>query len=107
MGGKCIHCNTKLAFDGDGRSLGAATLDIVWPQTQGGTDDVQNIAVACGRCNREKGTRHDHRRTARREQIVAELRSKRMARWRDPVSVGMETRLTRVLGIERRSTERR
>lgn len=96
--GKCIHCNTKIAVAHDGRSLGAATLEHIWPRTQGGTDDVSNLAVACDRCNREKGSRHDHRKTQRLEEIVAELRTKRMARWRDPETVGMATVLARIVG---------
>jgi 5-methylcytosine-specific restriction endonuclease McrA len=95
--GKCIHCNSKLVVGDDGRSLGEATLEHVWPQTQGGTDAVENLAVACNRCNREKGSRHDHRLTPRLEEIVAELRTKRMARWRDPEVVGMAVRLASVL----------
>ena len=96
--GKCIHCGSKIAVAHDGRSLGAATLEHIWPQAQGGTDDVHNLAVACDRCNREKGTRHDHRKTQRLEEITSELRTKRMARWRDPETVGMETALARILG---------
>lgn len=94
--GKCIHCNTKLAVADDGRSLGEATLEHVWPQTQGGTNELSNLAVACSRCNREKGTRHDHTRTQRLEEIVAELQAKRMARWRDPDAVNMAGRLARL-----------
>jgi 5-methylcytosine-specific restriction endonuclease McrA len=94
--GKCIHCNTKLAVADDGRSLGEATLEHVWPQTQGGTNELTNLAVACNRCNREKGTRHDHTRTQRLEEIVAELRTKRMARWRDPETVNMAGRLAKL-----------
>ncbi len=98
--GKCIHCNTKLAVADDGRSLGEATLEHVWPQTQGGSNDLTNLAVACNRCNREKGTRHDHTRTQRLEEIVAELQAKRMARWRDPDAVHMAGRLARLLAPE-------
>lgn len=94
--GKCIHCNTKLAVADDGRSLGEATLEHVWPVTQGGTDELANLAVACSRCNREKGTRHDHTRTQRLEEIVAELKTKRLERWRDPDTVNMAGRLARL-----------
>jgi len=70
--GKCIHCNSKLVVADDGRSLGEATLEHVWPETQGGTNEVTNLAVACARCNREKGSRHDHRRGAQRlDDVVA------------------------------------
>lgn len=95
--GKCIHCNSKLVIADDGRSLGEATLEHVWPETQGGTNDVANLAVACARCNREKGSRHDHRGGAKLEQVVALLQARRRERWRDPADVGMEVRLASVM----------
>lgn len=95
--GKCIHCNSKLVVADDGRSLGEATLEHVWPEAQGGTNDVMNLAVACARCNREKGTRHDHRGGPRLEQVVALLQARRLERWRDPRDVGMEVRLLPVM----------
>jgi 5-methylcytosine-specific restriction endonuclease McrA len=95
--GKCIHCNSKLVLADDGRSLGEATLEHVWPETQGGTNAVANLAVACARCNREKGSRHDHRGGAKLEQIVALLQARRRERWRDPADVGMEARLASVM----------
>lgn len=95
--GKCLHCNTRLVVGDDGRARGEATLEHVWPQTQGGTDAVDNIAVACGRCNREKGKRHDHKRGERLEEVVETLRARRKERWRDPEDVGMATRLKSVL----------
>ncbi|HZJ62204.1 MAG TPA: HNH endonuclease, partial [Kofleriaceae bacterium] len=57
--GKCLHCGSKLVVRDDGRAMGEATLEHVWPQSQGGSDAVANLAVACNRCNREKGSRHD------------------------------------------------
>ena len=95
--GKCIHCNSKLVVADDGRSLGVATLEHVWPETQGGTNDVANLAVACARCNREKGTRHDHRGGQRLDEVVALLQARRRERWRDPAAVGMEKRLAPVM----------
>lgn len=95
--GKCIHCGRKLVVSDAGRSLGEATLEHVWPEAQGGTDDVRNLAVACARCNREKGTRHDHTAGARLEHVVALLRARRAERWRDPDEVGMGARLAKVL----------
>ena len=97
--GKCIHCNSKLVVDDNGRAMGEATLEHVWPETQGGTNDVQNLAVACARCNREKGSRHDHRGGQRLEEVVAVLRARRVERWRDAKDVGMERRLAQVLPI--------
>lgn len=95
--GKCIHCNSKLVIADDGRALGEATLEHVWPETQGGTNEVTNLAVACARCNREKGSRHDHRGGPRLDEIVAVLRARRAERWRDPDAVGMAARLAVVM----------
>jgi hypothetical protein len=94
--GKCIHCNSKLVVADDGRSLGEATLEHIIPQAQGGTNEVKNLAVACARCNREKGTRHDHKRGGRLDEIVASLQARRTERWRDPDAVGMAARLAPV-----------
>ncbi len=91
--GKCIHCRSRLVVADDGRALGEATLEHVWPQAQGGTDDVDNLAVACARCNREKGTRHDHQRGQRLDEVVALLRARRRERYRDPATVGMAHRV--------------
>jgi 5-methylcytosine-specific restriction endonuclease McrA len=91
--GKCLHCGSKLVVADDGRAMGKATLEHIAPQAQGGTNDLQNLAVACARCNRQKGTRHDHTPGEALDRLVAALREKRMARWRDPADVGMETRL--------------
>jgi len=95
--GKCLHCGSKLVIDDNGRPMGEATLEHVWPETQGGGNDVQNLAVACGACNREKGSRHDHRGGQKLEEVVALLRTRRMERWRAPEDVGMERRLAAVL----------
>ena len=95
--GKCIHCNSKLVVSDSGRPLGEATLEHIWPQTQGGTNEVVNLALACARCNREKGRRHDPKGGARFEEVVALLRARRQERWRDPETVGMARRLVQVL----------
>ncbi len=94
--GKCIHCRSRLVVADDGRALGEATLEHVWPQAQGGSDDLANLAVACARCNREKGARHDHHHTPRLDEVVAVLRARRRERWRDPAAVGMAARLAEV-----------
>ena len=91
--GKCIHCNTRLVVADDGQSLGEATLEHIVPQTRGGTDAIANIAVACARCNRTKGKRHDHKRGHGLEEVVATLQARRTARWRDPAAVGMAMRV--------------
>ena len=99
--GKCLHCGRKLVVRDDGRAMGEATLEHVWPQSQGGDNAVANLAVACTRCNREKGARHDHGRHARRlDEVVAALRQRRSERWRDPATVGMAARLAPVLAAD-------
>lgn len=97
--GKCLHCNTRLVVGDDGRARGTATLEHVRPLAQGGTDDVPNLAIACARCNREKGTRHDHTAGPKLDQVVALLAARRAERWRDPADVGMAHRLASVLPI--------
>ena len=99
--GKCIHCNSKLVVADDGRSLGEATLEHIVPQARGGTDDVMNLAVACARCNREKGKRHDHKRGERLGEVVTQLQARRAERWREPAAVGMSVRLAPVLQATR------
>ncbi|HET9627568.1 MAG TPA: HNH endonuclease [Kofleriaceae bacterium] len=99
--GKCLHCGKKLVVADDGRAISEATLEHVWPEAQGGGNDIENLAVACAGCNREKGTRHDHRGGARLDEVVAVLRERRRARWRDPADVGMAARLASVIGRPR------
>lgn len=99
--GKCIHCAAKLVVGDDGRPLGAATIEHIWPQSQGGGDDLANLALACDRCNREKGSRHDHKRGGdpRLLEIVETLRRRRAERWRDPSEVGLAARLAALLDV--------
>ncbi len=99
--GKCIHCQRKLVVADDGRSLGEATLEHIIPRTRGGTNELGNLAVACARCNREKGKRHDHKRGERLDDIVATLRARRAERWRNPEAVGMASRLARLFDPQR------
>ncbi len=97
--GKCLHCNTRLVVGDDGRARGEATLEHVWPEAQGGTDEVRNLAIACARCNRQKGSRHDHTPGEKLTQVVTLLAARRAERWRDPADVGMAQRLASVLPI--------
>jgi 5-methylcytosine-specific restriction endonuclease McrA len=97
--GKCLHCNAKLVVGDDGRARGAATLEHVQPTAQGGDDRLENLAVACARCNREKGMRHDHGKGDRRRmtEVLAALAERRRRRWRDPAAVAMAARLAPLL----------
>ena len=82
--GKCIHCRTKLVVSSRGET--AATLEHVLPQSHGGTDDLRNLALACARCNHEKGLRHDVRRANDPifVELLTRLREERAKRWREP-----------------------
>lgn len=84
--GKCIHCNARLVIGLDGEPISRATIEHILPRNHGGTDALTNLAIACARCNSEKGVRHDHkpRNDARAQEIIAKLAEKRQDRWRDP-----------------------
>ena len=62
LSGKCIHCKRKLAVDLDGAPLSHETVEHIIPRTHGGTDAIENLAIACSRCNQGKGSRLDLRR---------------------------------------------
>ncbi|HEU4610485.1 MAG TPA: HNH endonuclease [Kofleriaceae bacterium] len=98
--GKCIHCGRKLTIADDGTPISAATIEHIWPRHHGGENAIENLALACAGCNREKGVRHDrrHRANTRLGEIVEELRRRRTERWRDPEEVGLAQRIARVLG---------
>ena len=80
--GPCIFCGGRLALDphtGDG-----ATLEHIRPRTDGGTNDLANLALAHGRCNHEKGRRTDPKRRRqadpdRYERIISTLLARRAA----------------------------
>ena len=80
--GPCIFCGGRLALDphtGDG-----ATLEHIRPRTDGGTNDLANLALAHGRCNHEKGRRTDPKRKRqadpdRYERIISTLLARRAA----------------------------
>lgn len=100
---RCLHCRTRLLVAADGTPLGAASLEHVIPQAWFGRraaaaltarvgddrDDPRNLAVACTRCNHDKGKGPDQRGPSdeRARAVVAQLLDARLARWRDPASV--------------------
>lgn len=87
--GKCLHCNARLLIGLDGEPISRATIEHILPKNHGGTDALENLGVACARCNSEKGVRHDHKHKsdARMQEVVAKLAAKRRERWRDPPRV--------------------
>lgn len=84
--GKCLHCNTHLAVALDGTPISRATIEHILPRTAGGTDQIENLALACASCNASKGIRIDHLPPTdpRFQEVVEKLRAKRRKRWRDP-----------------------
>lgn len=85
--GKCIHCNRKLVVELDGRAAKSVTVEHIVPQTSGGGDDLANLALACARCNHQKGRHHDVKGLAdpRAAELVDALLEKRRKRWRNMV----------------------
>jgi 5-methylcytosine-specific restriction endonuclease McrA len=84
--GKCLHCNAYLVVGLDGEPISRATIEHILPRVHGGTDDLENLGLACARCNHGKGSRHDqhYRRDPRVQELVARLLARRRERWRDP-----------------------
>jgi 5-methylcytosine-specific restriction endonuclease McrA len=84
--GKCIHCRTKVSVSLHGRPIGGASLEHIVPRTHGGTDAFDNLAIACTRCNAQKGTRLDARRAddPTLRAVIETLRARREERLREP-----------------------
>jgi 5-methylcytosine-specific restriction endonuclease McrA len=81
--GKCIHCNAHLMVGLDGEPISKATIEHIFPQVHGGTNDLENLALACARCNRQK-SRHDRQQVndPKLTEVVDRLRRRRQERWR-------------------------
>ena len=86
--GRCIHCRAALCIGLDGSPWDGATIEHILPRHHGGTDDVENLAAACKRCNQGKGTRLDHRKWTDPDlqAMIQRLRERRAERWRTPAS---------------------
>src|SRR4051794_23241558 len=83
--GKCLICNGPIAFDA--RTGEGATLEHIRARHRGGTDDPENLGIAHGRCNGEKGPRWDPKRRRHADEyeaFIARLLERRRGRWRDP-----------------------
>lgn len=100
---RCLHCRTRLRLQADGTPDGHASLEHVVPRAWfgkraaaalvervgGEADDARNLAIACTRCNHDKGKGPDARgpQDPRALDVVTTLLARRLARWRDPVDV--------------------
>lgn len=91
----CLHCRTTLAVTGAGAPLGGATLEHIVPRSWfrrrvarplvervGAADDIRNLAVACARCNQQKGMSHDADgpTSERAREVITALLDTRLAR---------------------------
>ncbi len=85
--GKCIHCGARHVIDLDGRPRTRASVEHIIPRHHGGTNDLQNLAVACERCNFAKGHRLDARRRddPTLGRVIATLQARRSDRMRPPL----------------------
>ena len=98
---RCLHCRTRLHVAEDGTPRGHASLEHVVPRAWFGKraaaaltarvgddpDDARNLAVACARCNQDKGKGPDARGPAdpRAYEVVAAILERRFSHWCDPV----------------------
>jgi hypothetical protein len=80
--GKCLHCNSKLFVSAEGET--DATIEHIVARTNGGTDALPNLALACASCNMRKGRQHDARASARATEVTEALLARRRERWRAP-----------------------
>lgn len=85
--GKCIQCNRNLIINEHGKPISKATIEHIIPITHGGTDDIQNLAIACAGCNNLKGRTLDIKKRGhpQLEKVIASLQEKRNKRWRTPI----------------------
>lgn len=84
--GTCIHCGARHSVSLTGVALTQATLEHIVPRTHGGTDAIENLAIACARCNIGKGQRLDLRPWSdpTLQRVIATLQERKLARARTP-----------------------
>ena len=77
--GKCIHCQSALWVGENGQPGPGVTLEHIVPSSLGGADTSENLALACARCNQQKGTRLDVLGLAnpRLQAVIATLQARR------------------------------
>lgn len=99
---RCLHCRSRIGIAADGEPWPGTTLEHVVPRAWfgkpaaaalvarvGAADDARNLALACARCNHQKGRGPDAQgpADAKARAIVERLLETRLLRWRAPESV--------------------
>jgi uncharacterized protein YcbX len=81
--GRCLFCQAKLVVPLSGEASHKVTVEHIIPRHHGGTDEAENLALACAGCNGEKGRRHDNkdRNDPRRLEVTRALQERRKERW--------------------------
>ena len=95
---RCLHCRAHLSITAAGAPLGTTTLEHIVPRSwfgRRGSDDLvagldgpsdpRNLALACARCNQQKGRGPDATGPgdARAREIVRALLDRRLERYRE------------------------
>lgn len=82
--GPCVYCKRAIVVPVGGRQPASATLEHIVPRTHGGTDELDNLALACAGCNHEKGRKLDHRQLddPTLQRVIERLRAGRRERMR-------------------------
>ena len=99
---RCLHCRSRIGITADGEPWPGTTLEHVVPRAWfgkpaaatlvarvGAADDARNLALACARCNHQKGRGPDAQgpADAKARAIVERLLETRLLRWRAPGNV--------------------
>lgn len=53
---ECFWCGVPLRLEASTKGAEKATLEHIVPLSRGGTNDLVNLTLACGRCNSSRGT---------------------------------------------------
>jgi 5-methylcytosine-specific restriction endonuclease McrA len=96
--GRCLHCRAAVGVTARGEPMGTTSLEHIVPRAWwsrrtardlldglAGPHDPRNLALACARCNQQKGWRADADgpENPRARQVVRDLLARRAARWRE------------------------
>ena len=55
-GPRCVYCSATTVLVRKAKTDSWATIDHIIPRSNGGTDDIDNLVIACYDCNNSKGS---------------------------------------------------